>query len=177
MRTRYAIAGFVCVVGALTAPLVLSALASQGQKPAATSEKPPRAKPQLAQGRYILMVGGCNDCHTPGFAAAYGKTPESDWLTGSTTGYYGPWGTSYPTNLRLLVNGMSEDAWVKSNRELKTLPPMPWWVMHEIREADLRDMYRLIKSLGPKGEDAPAALSPEQKPNPPYMALVPKPAT
>ena len=131
----------------------------------------------MTQGRYITVIGGCNDCHTPGFAEANGKTPESDWLTGSNTGYYGPWGTSYPTNLRLLVGTMSEEAWVKLARELKTPPPMPWWVMHEMHEPDLRAMYRLIRDLGPKGKNAPADLAPEQKLAPPYVAWVLKPAT
>jgi len=98
--------------------------------------------------------------------------PETDWLTGNATGYYGPWGTTYPINLRLLIPTMSEEVWLKFARELKTPPPMPWWVLHEIHEPDLRAMYRFIKGLGPKGENAPADLPPDQKPNPPYVHFV-----
>jgi hypothetical protein len=172
MKKQHAMAGFLCIMGTLTVSLGIAALTPQDQKPAGMPEKRSATTAPPAQGRYITMMGGCNDCHTPGFAEANGKTPEADWLTGGSMGYYGPWGTSYPANLRLLVSALSEDAWLKSARELKTLPPMPWWVLHEMREPDLRDMYRLIKSLGPKGGTAPADLAPEQKPKPPYVAFV-----
>src|SRR5690606_32324318 len=36
--------------------------------------------------------GGCNDCHTPGFAEASGNVPGVDQLLGSDIGYSGPWG-------------------------------------------------------------------------------------
>jgi hypothetical protein len=45
---------------------------------------------------------------------------------------------------------------------------MPWWALHETKPEDLRAMYRFIKSLGPAGEPAPAALPPEREPLPPY---------
>ncbi len=171
MRSRYVTVCLACGVGALIAPLVLAAL---DQKSPAT--KPSETTPHVAQGHYILMMGGCNDCHTPGFTEANGKTPESDWLTGTNVGYHGPWGTSYPTNLRLFVAGVSsEDAWVKFARDLETLPPMPWWALREMRVSDLRDMYRLIKELGPKGEQTPADLPPGQKPKVPYVEFVLKP--
>jgi hypothetical protein len=67
---------------------------------------------------------------------------------------------------------MCEETWVKFARELKTVPPMPWWVLHEMHESDLRDMYGPTKGLGPKGRTAPADLPPEQKPQPPYVAFV-----
>lgn len=167
--------GVLCVGGVLATSLAWATLTAQDQKPAAPGLSS-KTTPALAQGRYITLMGGCNDCHTPGFAEANGQTPESDWLTGTNVGYYGPWGTSYPANLRLIVSALSEDAWVKYARGLKTLSPMPWWVMHEMRESDLRDMYSLIRSLGSKGQKAPADLPADQKPNAPYVAFVLKPA-
>lgn len=168
MRSHYVTICLACGIGALVAPLVLAAL---DQKSSAV--RPSEATATAAQGRYIVAVGGCNNCHTPGFTEANGKTPESDWLAGTNVGYYGPWGTTYPPNLRLFVAGVSsEDAWVKFAHDLKTLPPMPWWVLHEMRDSDLRDMYRLIKDLGPKGQDAPPDRPPGQKPKVPYVEFV-----
>lgn len=46
-------------------------------------------KSELARGRYLVKLGGCNDCHTPGYAQAGGKMPESDWLTGNPVGLRG----------------------------------------------------------------------------------------
>jgi len=45
---------------------------------------------------------------------------------------------------------------------------MPWWALHDTDAEDLRAMYRFIKSLGAPGEPAPAALSPDREPAPPY---------
>lgn len=54
----------------------------------------------IERGRYLVKVGGCNDCHTAGYGMSAGKVPEKDWLQGDQLGWHGPWGTTYPTNLR-----------------------------------------------------------------------------
>ncbi len=61
----------------------------------------------LEHGRYLVKIAGCNDCHTAGYAASGGKVPESQWLLGDETGFSGPWGTTYPGNLRLVLSTMS----------------------------------------------------------------------
>jgi len=71
---------------------------------------------QIERGRYIVEVGACNDCHTAGYAEADRKAPESERLKGDMLGYRGPWGTTYPTNLRLSIGKMTEDQWVKYAR-------------------------------------------------------------
>jgi mono/diheme cytochrome c family protein len=68
------------------ATLAVPALAQQGD---------------AARGRYIALIGGCNDCHTAGFPQKGGEVPEAEWLLGNPVGFRGPWGTTYPTNLRL----------------------------------------------------------------------------
>ena len=55
----------------------------------------------LERGRALTVMGGCHDCHTPGYPEAAGKVPQTEWLTGNAVGFQGPWGTSYPVNLRL----------------------------------------------------------------------------
>jgi len=47
-------------------------------------------------GRYLVVISGCNDCHTDGYLMTEGKVPEENWLTGSPVGWHGPWGTTYP---------------------------------------------------------------------------------
>lgn len=61
---------------------------------------------EVERGRYLAKVTGCNDCHTAGYARAGGKVPESQWLMGDSLGWRGPWGTTYPANLRLYMRGM-----------------------------------------------------------------------
>ena len=124
----------------------------------------------LARGRYLVVIGGCNDCHTDGYAPRDGNVPEKDWLLGSgPLGFRGPWGTTYPPNLRLTLSKMREDAWVKYAKGLKTRPPMPWFNLNAMSEPDLRAMYRYIKNLGPVGAPAQAYLPPDKEPKPPYI--------
>jgi hypothetical protein len=79
---------------------------------------------QLARGRYLVTVAGCNDCHTPwkvgptgpepdmsrmlsghpeGFAITQPATvPAGPWLTSAAptnTAFSGPWGVSFTANL------------------------------------------------------------------------------
>ncbi|MBF0277128.1 MAG: cytochrome C [SAR324 cluster bacterium] len=127
------------------------------------------ASTETDAGRYLVKIGGCNDCHTPMYAPKAGKVPESDWLVGDILGYRGPWGTTYPTNLRLYFQEISEDEWVNNKVFKKAKPPMPWFNLMAMSDQDLRAIYRYIKSLGAKGGKAPAYLPPDQNPNPPFI--------
>jgi mono/diheme cytochrome c family protein len=127
----------------------------------------------LERGRYLVVIGGCNDCHTPGYPQQDGKVPDSEWLVGSPVGFQGPWGTSYPANLRLLVQGMTEDEWVKRTRA-PMRPPMPWFNLRDMQESDVRAMYRYIRAMGPKGVAAPEAVAPGQAVRTPYVVFVPQ---
>lgn len=128
----------------------------------------------VAAGRYLVTVGQCHDCHTPGFMEAGMDVPESNWLVGSPVGFRGPWGTTYPSNLRLLVQALPEDAFVEMLRTRKALPPMPWPNVNLISETDIRAIYRFIYSLGPAGEPMPAVVPPDREPETPYFDFVPK---
>jgi len=123
----------------------------------------------IERGRYIVEIGGCNDCHTAGYAEEGGKAPEAERLKGDVLGYRGPWGTTYPTNLRLSIGKMTEDAWLKYAKALNTRPPMPWFNIRAMTEADQRALYQYVKSLGPGGVAAPAFLSPDKAPKQPYV--------
>ena len=129
----------------------------------------------VEQGRYIARVAGCNDCHTPGYAMNDGKVDESLWLSGDSFGWRGPWGTTYPPNLRLFLKDMSEDQWVQIARTLKRRPPMPWYTLNKMHEDDLRALYRFIRSLGAPGNPAPAYVPPDREPSPPYALVLSPP--
>ncbi len=131
---------------------------------------PPANNKQLERGRYLVMTGGCNDCHTTAYGPRDGKVPEKEWLLGSgPLGFSGPWGTTYAPNLRLTAAKMSEAQWVKYAKGLRTRPPMPWFNVNVMTEPDLRAMYRFIRQLGPVGEPAQAYLPPDKAPKPPYI--------
>ena len=143
--------------------LLLAALAAF---PALAQE---RSDPQVNRGRYLIKIGGCNDCHTAGYGPTGGKVPEAQWLTGDTLGFNGPWGTTYPTNLRLYFQDLTEEQWIKTGRTLKTRPPMPWFNVQAMSRSDLRAMYRYVRSLGPAGKPAPDYLAPDKTPTEPVV--------
>ena len=102
----------------------------------------------VARGRYLVMLGGCNDCHTPGFALAAGNVSETQWLTGDRLGWQGDWGTTYPPNLRLRINAMDLATWKAFAKNLRTRPPMPYWAINAMSDDDLEALWAYVHSLG-----------------------------
>ncbi len=127
----------------------------------------------IERGKYLAQVAGCNDCHTPGYLQSEGKVPENLWLTGTALGFQGPWGTSYPANLRLYMDRLGEAQWLARARQ-PMRPPMPWFNLREMSDKDLISLYRYVRSLGPAGEPAPMAVAPGQPVATPYIEFVPK---
>jgi mono/diheme cytochrome c family protein len=162
MHVRYRIA-------IVTLAATLSAAASAADNAASAAGKK-AADPLVARGRYLATIAGCNDCHTPGFAME-GKADDKHLLIGDTLGWRGPWGTTYPVNLRLYMQNLSEREWVAKGKTLKARPPMPWFNVNAMTETDLRAIHRFIRSLGPAGEPAPAFVPPNQEPKPPYVTF------
>jgi len=88
-------------------------------------EPPPTAEQMIERGRYLVSVGGCNDCHTPKVFAGGGMSPDASrllsghpqdlelpaynpeqvapgqWLLFNQhlTAAVGPWGVSFAANL------------------------------------------------------------------------------
>jgi hypothetical protein len=109
----------------LTLSLVL-ALTACGSKSAAPPSNDQAAKPAaspIERGKYLVTVGGCNDCHTPMAMTPNGPAPDmtrmlsghpaalvmplapppsGPWLIASAatnTAHAGPWGVSFTANL------------------------------------------------------------------------------
>ncbi len=128
---------------------------------------------QIERGRYLVSVSGCNDCHTPGYPESGGTLPDTDWLIGSGVGFQGPWGTTYPSNLRLLIASRSESQWLERARNA-TRPPMPWFSLRNMTDSDLKAIYAFVRALGPKGEAAPDYVPAGQAALTPYFEFTPK---
>jgi mono/diheme cytochrome c family protein len=133
----------------------------------------PAAESSVARGRYLITISGCNDCHTPGYMEKGPAVPESQWLTGMPVGFQGPWGTTYASNLRLVVGRLTEAQWVEHARK-ERLPPMPWFNLREMTDPDLRAVYAYIRSLGEPGVAAPAYVAPGGRVKTPYFVFVPQ---
>ncbi|MBN8550426.1 MAG: cytochrome C [Deltaproteobacteria bacterium] len=132
-----------------------------------------QAETPQERGRYLSVIAGCNDCHTSGFGQSGGKLPESQWLTGDSTGWHGPWGTTYAVNLRSLVSNLTPQAWITLARNSNARPPMPTYILKAMPDSDLLALYEFIRSLGNNPTVIPAALPPGQKPQTAYINFTP----
>lgn len=148
--------------------LPVLALAAGGAVISATTQER-----DLERGRYLSIIGGCNDCHTAGYLEKSGAVPESLWLSGSPVGFQGPWGTTYAANLRLVAASMSEAQWLTHARAARR-PPMPWFNVRTMSDPDLSAIYAYLRSLGPGGAPAPAYVPPGENVATPYIDFVPK---
>jgi mono/diheme cytochrome c family protein len=126
----------------------------------------------IRHGEFLVGYGGCQDCHTPGWAEHGGQAPKDMLLTGGGMNFQGPWGTTYAPNLRLLVQKLTAKQWIAKLRSLKSRPAMPWWTFRYLSDKDLADMYAYIHSLGPAGKPAHAWVPPGQDAPAPYLKLV-----
>lgn len=153
-----------------------------GAAHAAQIQPPPSVMPNASQdghaklverGRYLVKIAGCNDCHTPGYALSGGKVPEKDWLIGDQVGWQGPWGTTYPANLRLSMQKLDEAQWLQLAHSAQFRPPMPWFALRDMTRDDLRAIYQFVRDLDPAGDAAPSYAPPGEQAQGPYI-LFPK---
>ena len=129
----------------------------------------PKVDPLISRGRYLVVIGACNDCHTPRWRTSDGNVPVASWMVGSDVGLRAAWGTEYPVNVRRWFQEISEQQWLFA---VKTRGgKMQWHDMRHLTLDDQRAIYRFIHSLGPKGEEAPQDVAPELEPTTPYVDL------
>lgn len=178
---RAIVIGALVVAAAALLPTRRSrAVAAAGDGQPAPAPRQPSvtaASPEEA-GRYIVRTGGCNDCHTPNFTVMGEKVPESQWLIGNPIGFKGPWGTTYPQNLRRFVQPFTAAQFVEVVRKRHDRPPMPWSQLHAMSDADLKAVYAYLKQLGAAhGLAQPASdwVPPDREPSTPFILMVPQP--
>lgn len=127
----------------------------------------------VKRGEQMSIIGGCHDCHTLNYNESGGEIDPAQALKGTSLGWQGPWGTTYPMNLRLTAADKSEDEFLKFAKEFEARPPMPYFNVHAMDESDIRSLYQYIKSLGDPGEPVPEALGPGETPKTPYIVIAP----
>lgn len=151
---------------------------------------------QLRRGEYLVTVGGCNDCHTPWKLGPEGPVndlsrllsghpqdlavaappamaggPWAGAVTGTFTGWAGPWGVSFAANLTPdPETGMGR--WTEQNfveamrtgrhmgRGRPILPPMPWPNVARMTDADLKAVFAYLRSIPPIANRVPDPLPP-----------------
>lgn len=103
--------------------------------------------------------------------------PNGPWIlsgTGSFTAWSGPWGISYTANLtpepETGLGNYTEEQFVMTIREGKKqgrgralLPPMPWPVIRNFSDEDLKSMYAYLQTVKPIKNKVPDPVIAEVK--------------
>lgn len=189
LRKLITISGLACC-------LVASSLAAE--PPVAKDIASTSKSVTLARGRYLVTLGGCHDCHTPklltdkgpaldtkrllsGFpssekapAIPEGVIGPKSWgglFTNDLTGWAGPWGISFASNLtpdkETGIGAWTEKTVIKILRTGKTtggrpiLPPMPWEELRQANDKDLKALFSYLMSLPPVRNMVPAPVPPK----------------
>ncbi|WP_438618139.1 c-type cytochrome [Oryzifoliimicrobium ureilyticus] len=144
------------------------------------------AESDVDKGRYLVNLGGCSECHTPGYF--FGKPDEHRLLGGSDVGFFIPKvGTFVGPNLTPDVDtGLgtwSEDDIVKAistgitpdGRELASM--MPWRRFAKLQPADLHAIAVYLRSLPPVTNKVAGPFGPTEQVTVSVFKIVPPDAS
>jgi mono/diheme cytochrome c family protein len=137
---------------------------------------------QIERGKYLVTLGGCVDCHTPGYF--FGKPDMTRMLGGSEVGFEIPGlGVFHGPNLTP-DNATGLGAW--SEKEIVTAiqtgkrpdgrelaPIMPWRAFAELKRDDAQAIAAFLKSLPPVNNKVPGPFGPSEAPSAFVMKIVP----
>jgi len=140
------------------------------------------ADKQVDRGRYLVAVGGCTDCHTPG--NFFGKPDMARFLGGSDVGFDMPGlGTFVGRNLTpdkdTGLGNWTRDQIVAAITTGKRpdgrmlAPIMPWQGLSKLTKSDANAIAAFLKSLKPIKNQVPGPFGPSEKPTVFVMKIVP----
>lgn len=173
------VAAAVLVLGAFA--LSAAAAGKSATTPASRAPGDADKAKRIERGKFIAMVSGCNDCHTPG--ALYGAPDFSRTLSGSELGWSGPWGTTYARNLTPetetglgYYSAREIVAALRGGKRLDgtpMLPPMPWQDLTPYTDGDLTALAEYLLSLPAISHAVPDRLPPGKTPTGSFLTLPP----
>jgi mono/diheme cytochrome c family protein len=171
-------------VGRLAAILALALSTAAGLTlPAAPAEAQAKGKAaQIARGKYLVILGGCGDCHTPGYFL--GKPDMARFLAGSEVGleipglgvFHGPNLTpDKETGLGTWTDKQIVDAIQKGVRSDGRMlaPLMPWRALANLTPADVQAIVVYLRSIPAVKNQVPGPFGPTEKPTSFVMKVVP----
>jgi mono/diheme cytochrome c family protein len=138
----------------------------------------------VARGQYLVGIGGCNDCHTPGYF--FGKPDTERFLSGSEVGFEIPGlGVFHGPNLTPdketgLGNWSAEEIRVAITEGKRPdgrvlAPIMPWHAFATLRREDAEAIVAYLQSLPAIGNKVPGPFGPNEAPTSFVMKIVPPP--
>jgi mono/diheme cytochrome c family protein len=124
---------------------------------------------QVARGKYLVGIAGCNDCHTPGYF--FGKPDMSKFLAGSDVGFEIPGvgvfvGRNITPDEETGIGKWTEDQIITAlqtgkrpdGRELA--PIMPWHAFATLTKDDVSSIAAFLKSIPAVSNKIPDPVGP-----------------
>lgn len=153
------------------------ALAGLGSNDAAAAD----AK-QIARGKYLVTLGGCGDCHTPGYF--FGKPDMARTLGGSDVGFAIPGlgvfvapnlAPDKETGLGTWTTAQIVAAFTKGERpDGRMLAPiMPWRALANLTQSDALAIVAYLRSLPPVKHAVAGPYGPDAKVDVFVMSVLP----
>jgi mono/diheme cytochrome c family protein len=137
---------------------------------------------QVERGKYLVTLGSCTDCHTPGYF--FGKPDMSRHLGGSEVGFELPGlGVFYGPNLtpdKATGLGNWTDAQIVAairtgkrpdGRELA--PIMPYHAFAALTDPDVQAIVAFLRTIKPVSNKVPGPFGPSEKPTSFVMQVIP----
>jgi mono/diheme cytochrome c family protein len=140
------------------------------------------AETPVERGKYLVMVAGCSDCHTPG--SFLGQPDPKRYLGGSDVGFAMPGaGVFVGPNLTpdketgLGAWSVEDIATAITTGKIpggRTLAPiMPYMALSHLTRADAEAIAAFLKSLPPVSFKVPGPFKPGETPSVLVMTIVP----
>jgi mono/diheme cytochrome c family protein len=137
---------------------------------------------QVARGKYLVTLGSCTDCHTPG--NFFGKPDMARYLGGSDVGFDVPGlGVFVGPNLTPdKATGLGSWSAKQIVTALKTgvlpdgrqlVPIMPWMAYANLTNGDAYAIAAYLKSLKPVKNQVPGPFGSSEKPTVFVMTIIP----
>jgi mono/diheme cytochrome c family protein len=155
----------------------LAAAAMLGASAAALADED-----QVARGKYLVTLGGCNDCHTPG--ALLGKPDFSRALGGSEVGFAIPGlgvfaGPNLTPDKETGLGKWTDDQIIAAmtagtTPEGRRLAPiMPYAALSHLTSDDAHAIVAYLRSLPPVKNAVPGPFGPKETPTTLVFVIVP----
>src|ERR1700722_3914331 len=140
------------------------------------------AADDIARGKYLVTVGGCSDCHTPG--TFLGKPDMGKFLGGSDVGFAIPGlgvfaGPNLTSDKQTCIGNCTEDQIITAFTTGKRpdgrilAPIMPYKALASLTKADAKAIAVYLKSIPAVQNKVAGPFGPSEKPSIFVMAVLP----
>jgi mono/diheme cytochrome c family protein len=114
--------------------------------------------------------------HPADFVMPPPPPPSGPWIghmSATNTAWAGPWGVSFTANLtpdkETGLGAWTEEMFIATMRTgrhqgkgRQLLPPMPWWMVGNLADEDIKSLFAYLQSLAPVKNRVPAPVEPTE---------------